>query len=69
VSNHTPRPTYLLALRPDVRDPRPAVTLKKALKMLLRGYGLRCLSVTEQKPAPAGEVAPGASVGDGKATP
>jgi hypothetical protein len=42
------RPTYLIRLRPE-----PGVdaihALRRALKILLRGFGMRCLSIDEEK--------------------
>ena len=48
-------PTYTLILRPlpdhTGRDPDGILRLRRLLKAMLRGYGIRCLSVapTEQK--------------------
>ncbi len=43
------------------RDPfnrEPIIRLRQVLKLMLRGFGFRCLSVTEQKPAPVSTAGP-----------
>ncbi len=44
----TEQTVYVLELRPSPADPTPLVTLRRALKNLLRGFGLRCVSVSER---------------------
>jgi hypothetical protein len=50
VNAREPRPTYIVELRaaPGVTD--PIKTLRWALKVLLRRFKLRCVSVEERKP-------------------
>jgi len=48
------RSVYVLTLRPDVQDHEPMLTMRKALKCLLRSFGLRCVRVEAVKPAPPG---------------
>ncbi len=47
------QPIYIITVTPTP-DPdlkrTPEMRLRAALKALLRGYSLRCLSVTEQQP-------------------
>lgn len=50
----TRRAVYLVELTTAPNDPTPIVTLRRALKNLLRGFGLRCLGVSE-KPADGGK--------------
>jgi hypothetical protein len=47
VTDHRETPTFIVKLRPlrNVRD--PIVNLRQALKVLLRAYGMKCLSVEE----------------------
>jgi len=42
------RPTYLLRLRPE-KGVDPVRALRHALKRLLRSYGMKCVSVVEEK--------------------
>jgi hypothetical protein len=44
------RPVYRLTLRPEPGDVPEMARLRRLLKALLRGYGLRCLSIEEVKP-------------------
>ena len=38
---------YLVRLRPDVQDRQPANSLKRALKVLLRAFGLKAVTIEE----------------------
>lgn len=42
----------LLTLRAEGPGPPPAIRLRRALKCLLRSFGLRCVSIEESRPAP-----------------
>jgi hypothetical protein len=49
------RDTYNLVIRPE--PPKPGeppveIRLRQVLKLLLRGFGLRCLAVTKEPPPP-----------------
>lgn len=56
-----PQPvTFTVELRPPPGDDKPHLRLKRALKCLLRAFGLRCVSVSE-KPAKAAAGEPGAN--------
>ena len=46
-----PRPTYRIDLTPTPAAGDPTRALRRALKALIRQYGLRCVRV-EQLPAP-----------------
>ncbi len=50
----SPRPVYVLRLTPErCTDPAEGTRrLRAALKCLLRSYGLRCLSVLDERPQP-----------------
>jgi hypothetical protein len=41
------RPIFVLRLQPEPHVVDPILALRTALKRLLRGYGLRCLSVEQ----------------------
>jgi hypothetical protein len=43
------RPRYILVLEPEKHVSDPVRALRGALKRLLRSYGLRAVSVEEQK--------------------
>lgn len=44
------KPHFLLELRPLASDPRdPTYRLRRALKVLLRSFGLRCVKLEEVK--------------------
>jgi hypothetical protein len=42
-----PRPVFILRLKPEVCVADPTRALRRALKVLLRRFGLRCISVEE----------------------
>jgi hypothetical protein len=42
------RPIFVLRVRPEPRVDDPIRALRGGLKVLLRRYGLRCLSICEQ---------------------
>jgi hypothetical protein len=44
------RPVFVVELRPERHVADPARALRRALKALLRRFGLRALSVEERKP-------------------
>ena len=44
------RPTYRVVLRPEASVSDPVRALRRALKILLRKCGLRCISVEEVRP-------------------
>ena len=46
---NTDRPIYIVHLQPEQGD--PVHTLRAALKVLLRRFRLRCISVEERQPA------------------
>jgi hypothetical protein len=43
------RPVFVLKLRPEPRVVDPVKALRAALKVLLRKYKLRCLTIYEEK--------------------
>jgi hypothetical protein len=45
------RLTYVVTLRAEPNCDDPVRALRAALKLLLRRFGLRCVSVEERKPA------------------
>lgn len=52
------RPTYRLTLRAEPArhgEPAPALRLRRLLKLLLRGFGFRCVRAEEIPPAAAEE--------------
>jgi hypothetical protein len=52
----TPKPRFALRLEAVPGDSRPpACRLKLLLKVCLRAWGLRCVTIHEIKPEPAGE--------------
>ena len=42
-----PRPVFVLHLRPEPRVVNEIRTLRRALKTLLRQFGLRCIAIEE----------------------
>jgi hypothetical protein len=49
-SLRSPRPRYRLELEAKPAGVPPDVRLRRALKVLLRAFGLKCLSAREVKP-------------------
>ena len=43
------RPTFLLRLRPEPHVANPTYTLRRALKVLLRQFGLRAVEASEEE--------------------
>jgi hypothetical protein len=50
------KPAYLVTLEAEGAGPPLPIRLRRFLKGALRGYGLRCTSITEADSAPAGRV-------------
>lgn len=49
-----PNETFVVTLRPLPNwNAPPVIRMRRALKMLLRQYGLKCTCLAEQKPEPA----------------
>lgn len=46
------RPTYVLRLRPERDVPNPTRALRRALKVLLRRFGLRAVSCEQEGGTP-----------------
>ena len=59
-SKKTDRQRFVLILEasPDSMRRDPVQRLRGALKVLLRGFALKCVSITEQKPAPGASAGP-----------
>lgn len=49
-SGHRPRTSYRIELRPEPTCTDPIRSLRKALKLLLRTFRLRCTSIEEVRP-------------------
>jgi|APPan5920702963_1055757.scaffolds.fasta_scaffold39438_1 hypothetical protein len=49
ITRSTPRPIYVVRLRPEPNIEDPVRMLRRVLKDLLRLYGMRCLQIDEEK--------------------
>jgi hypothetical protein len=46
----TDRPVFVVRLQAEPHVPDPVRSLRAGLKRLLRGYGLRCISIEQAQP-------------------